>query len=142
MALSGFGVSGAAAEPLGAGPGGASGNSEAAKACQKGGFMEVVGSDGTTFASQGECTSFAAQGGQLQPKLAPAPTAQQICEEAGGTFAVGDGNPIVFSCTIAGTFSEATVQALRERCGADGGNTFIVNANADRARCLILSTDA
>ena len=112
--------------------------------------MGVVGSDGTTFASEGECTSFAAQGGQLQPKLPPVPTAQQFCEEAGGTFAAGgtdiDGNPIVFSCTIAGMFSETTVQALSERCGLDGGNAFVESADGlplgnQQAQCLIVEDD-
>ena len=42
---------------------GAQGNSAAAQACQKGGYAELVGAGGETFANPGECTSFAAQGG-------------------------------------------------------------------------------
>jgi hypothetical protein len=39
------------------------GNSANAKACQKGGWMSMVGADGTTFANQGACVSYGAQGG-------------------------------------------------------------------------------
>jgi hypothetical protein len=44
----------------GAGPGG---NSSAAHACQKGGYLSLVGSDGTTFDNVGACVSYAAHGG-------------------------------------------------------------------------------
>jgi hypothetical protein len=49
---------------------GKGGNSEAAHACQKGGFAHLKRADGTRFANTGECVSFAAQGGELLP-LAP-----------------------------------------------------------------------
>jgi len=49
-----------------AGAGG--GNSDAAKACQKGGWQNVVRQDGTGFKNEGDCVSYAAQGGTLQPK--------------------------------------------------------------------------
>jgi hypothetical protein len=39
------------------------GNSAAAHACQKGGYLALVGSGGETFANTGECVSFAARGG-------------------------------------------------------------------------------
>lgn len=44
------------------------GNSENAKLCQKGGWMNVQGSDGTQFANQDECVSFGAHGGTIVPK--------------------------------------------------------------------------
>jgi hypothetical protein len=44
----------------GAGPGG---NSSAAHACQQGGYLSLVGSDGTTFDNVGACVSYAAHGG-------------------------------------------------------------------------------
>ena len=50
----------------------ADGNSDAAKACQKGGHALVQGTDGRTFANTGECVSFVARGGQLVP-IEPAP---------------------------------------------------------------------
>ncbi len=41
-------------------------NSDAAHRCQQGGWEDLRGSDGTRFANQGECVSYAAQGGQLR----------------------------------------------------------------------------
>jgi hypothetical protein len=41
------------------------GNSDAAKACQQGGYANLVGADGTQFANTGECVSYAARGGTL-----------------------------------------------------------------------------
>lgn len=42
---------------------GAQGNSDAAHACQQGGYLGLVGSDGTTFSNVGQCVSYAAHGG-------------------------------------------------------------------------------
>jgi hypothetical protein len=44
------------------------GNSDAAKACQQGGWQNLVREDGTGFKNDGDCVSYAAQGGVLQPK--------------------------------------------------------------------------
>ena len=44
------------------------GNSANAKACQQGGYATLVRSDGTAFATEEACTSYAALGGVLQPK--------------------------------------------------------------------------
>ena len=44
----------------------AGGNSANAKICQKGGWMNYQGSDGTQFANQGKCVSYGAHGGTLQ----------------------------------------------------------------------------
>src|SRR5262245_30318710 len=43
-------------------------NSENAKLCQKGGWEDLVRSNGTAFNSEQECVSYAAQGGTLMPK--------------------------------------------------------------------------
>ncbi len=43
------------------------GNSANAKLCQKGGYVNYARADGTTFASEGQCVSYAAQGGTLVP---------------------------------------------------------------------------
>src|SRR5918996_663516 len=43
------------------------GNSAAAHACQKGGYIALVGSGGETFRNTGECVSFAARGGAVAP---------------------------------------------------------------------------
>lgn len=44
------------------------GNSDAAKACQKGGWQTLVRQDGTAFANTGDCVSYAAHGGALVPE--------------------------------------------------------------------------
>lgn len=41
------------------------GNSANAKACQKGGWASLYREDGSTFADQGACVSYAAKGGKL-----------------------------------------------------------------------------
>lgn len=43
------------------------GNSDAAQACQQGGWQHLQGSDGTLFQNTGECVSYAAHGGTLVP---------------------------------------------------------------------------
>ena len=43
------------------------GNSANVKLCQKNGWMNLVRSDGTAFKNQGDCASYAAQGGALHP---------------------------------------------------------------------------
>jgi hypothetical protein len=50
-------------------PGGGPGNSPNAKACQKGGYLSLVGSDGTTFKNVGKCVSYAAKGGTFATGL-------------------------------------------------------------------------
>jgi hypothetical protein len=44
------------------------GNSDNAKACQQGGWQNLVRQDGTGFNNQGECVSYGAQGGLLKAK--------------------------------------------------------------------------
>lgn len=44
------------------------GNADNAKACHKDGWRDLVRSDGSAFASEGQCVSYAAQGGTLQEK--------------------------------------------------------------------------
>jgi hypothetical protein len=61
----------APAKPAPPGPG----NSPAAQACKKGGWQNLVTSTGQTFASEPECTSYAAGGGTLMPKPPPDPCA-------------------------------------------------------------------
>jgi len=43
------------------------GNSDAAKACQQGGWENLVRQDATAFTNTGDCVSYAAQGGALIP---------------------------------------------------------------------------
>ena len=50
-------------------PGSGNGNSDAAHKCQKGGYLSLVGADGTTFRNTGKCVSFAAHGGTFATGL-------------------------------------------------------------------------
>jgi hypothetical protein len=79
-------------------PASAAGNSANAKLCQKGGWKTVFRSDGSGFANQGACVSYAAKGNTI---LTAPPNWQAACEQAGGTFSIsntefGDplGNPV------------------------------------------------
>ena len=51
------------------------GNSDAANACKQGGWQNLVRQDGTGFNNQGDCVSYAAQGGVPKSKGRPQPTA-------------------------------------------------------------------
>src|SRR5579884_490779 len=46
----------------------AQGNSDAAPACQQGGYQNLQGTDGTTFKNTGQCVSYVAHGGTLEPR--------------------------------------------------------------------------
>ena len=65
------------------------GNSEAAKACQKDGYLSVQGSDGQTFKNAGECIAYVAKGGALQP----------IGGGGGGSPTINDVEIIGLNCT-------------------------------------------
>jgi hypothetical protein len=83
-------VSGAAfaAKPPAPGPG----NSLSAKACQKGGYVNLIGSTGQIFATQDACVSYAAKGGVLSPKLAAPTIDVSVCEYI--TFNVTQNSPL------------------------------------------------
>jgi hypothetical protein len=77
------------------------GNSEAAKACQKGGWQNFIRSeDGSSFKNQGDCVSYAAKGGTLTPKTAQ----QRDCESFGGEFVAGPASEsVLWSCRWSNT---------------------------------------
>lgn len=121
------------------------GNSENAKKCQKGGWNNYVRSDGTAFTSEEECTSYAAKGGQLQPK----PTGpdydaleaqwRTTCTESGGTpdvFRPLPSGDSVFACTYgwedpATGPSASAVAQLKAICDdANGAFQYFVNESA------------
>ena len=68
----------------------AAGNSDNAKACQKGGWQTYVREDQTTFKNQGACVSYAARGGTLTFAGGPQSDAEVACIAAGGTFGSED----------------------------------------------------
>ena len=137
----------------GAAPGG--GNSPGAKACQKGGYSRLGRADGTPFAGEADCVSYAAQGGTLLPR--PAATITGIAStvrtfdgvqliavsgtgflpEAPLTFdVVGEnvlannlnGSPYVFT-DAAGTFDSATTVGSTNIIMACAGGTLTVTAS-------------
>lgn len=63
-------------------------NSDAAHACQKGGFLTLVRADGSTFRNAGDCVSYAAEGGELRPATATA-TLSAITLSADNQLTVG-----------------------------------------------------
>ncbi len=64
----------------------AQGNSDAADACQHGGWQDWLDADGNPFENQGHCVSYVAQGNDLQ-LLVPAPylLIEQVQYGPGGT---------------------------------------------------------
>jgi hypothetical protein len=107
------------------------GNSEAAKACHQGGWQDLERADGTLFKNQGECVSYAAQGGV--PTTNPAAAA---CEAfSGATFSTdpstdGTSTPgfeFIWSCNgHAWTSAFEAFLALGPECFADGGTHIAV----------------
>ena len=100
------------------------GNSTGATACQNGGWHNLVGANASAFKNQGDCASYAAQGGPLSPKTA----SQTLCESYGGTFSTDPAssyfdNPLatfVWSCNHGDmTFPNDAYQA--SDCFHDGG---------------------
>ena len=95
-------------------------NNSNAKLCQKGGWQSLFASTGSTFASERDCVSYAAQGGTLldDPLFAGAP----ICAEIGGTLVAGDGNPIIWECRDV-ALTEEDITRLSLACFlSDGGH--------------------
>src|SRR4051812_38632052 len=65
------------------------GNSTSAKACQKGGWLDLMTASGDSFTSAGDCTSYAAHGGTPVRK-GPSPALfKSFCESTlGDTFTI------------------------------------------------------
>jgi len=107
-----------------ASPAGAAGNSANAKACQNNGWKTLVRADQTSFKNQGDCVSYAAQGGTPQ---SPKSASQLACESVGGTFASGTGN-VFWTCNgwpaATGSQFDSTHAFLTPVCFAAGGTRF------------------
>src|SRR5262249_46050369 len=94
------------------------GNSANAQACQKGGWKNWVTADHTSFKNEGDCVSYAAQGGTLTK------TQSQIdCENAGGTFNVGglspENAPLAWSCRPT-AFDSDFMDTMTLDCSSEG----------------------
>jgi hypothetical protein len=105
------------------------GNSDAAKACQHGGWQHLYRTDGTGFENQGECVSYAAQGGKL---MTTAVTQSGLdCQAFGGTLAPGT-SPVLWTCsgwmnTGMPDFTAKDATLLND-CLADGGTALPLSA--------------
>jgi hypothetical protein len=60
----------------------AGGNTANAHKCEEGGYLDYTKSNGDPFKNEGQCTSYAAKGGQL----VPVPTADISLDQAAGTI--------------------------------------------------------
>jgi hypothetical protein len=94
------------------------GNSENAKKCQKGGWTTLTRADGTPFANQDECVSYAADGGTLTPKPTCTAGSEDFSEYqdgsqpttfTGGTIDTAYGNePIIGNAASGGVLIQGT----------------------------------
>jgi hypothetical protein len=108
------------------------GNSEGARACQHGGWEDLYREDGSAFADQGECVSYAARGGELTLSY---PAARTACASRGGTFGVGGPNLLapVDGWVVEWVCNDMTpnipLDGLSAACFAEGDpGQFVMNA--------------
>ena len=119
------------------------GNSENAQVCQQGGWINVVRSDGTSFENQGDCVSYAAQGGRLTTPTPPFPDAEALCVGYGGTFGhddqlAGGTRSYLWTCNdLPADFPfPSGNDALAQRCFSDGGTLFAYNPGPGASTCF------
>lgn len=110
----------AGALTLGTAASAADGNSAAAHACQQGGYATYTRADGTTFANQDQCVSYAARGGQLVPKPSLTVTSRVVNGVALETYTGAGllpGSPVISSrIDTSGDTFQQTIGTV----GADG----------------------
>ena len=103
-----------------AAPAGAAGNADNAKLCQKGGWQTLFRSDGSTFANQGDCVSYAAKGNTIL--TAPPNPWFVACQQVGGTPAGALGS----SLTCWPVSLENAINVLQPVCFAFPGNQSFI----------------
>jgi len=108
-----------------ASPAGAADANAAAKAsCKNGGWKTLVRADRTPFRNQGDCVSYAAQGGT---PVSAKSASQLRCEALGGSFVVGTGVTLWDCNGTTGVYND-DFAALDVPCLADlavsGGQFF------------------
>ena len=96
--------------------------------CQDG-FAQLSRADGTAFATPGECTSYAAQGGAVID-----PVTGSSCRLGLGRQA---GDKLIWTCSIEGTLIERLTKSatLGVICGLAGDTRFSSNPDATQASC-------
>jgi hypothetical protein len=98
------------------------GNSANAKKCQKGGWQTLQTSTGGTFASQDECVSYAAQGGELfKPSLVAVPT--EVVENQGIDLTASGFHPSTSATVDIVLFGGGSI-TLGAVTDATGGRSF------------------
>jgi hypothetical protein len=99
------------------------GNSDAAKACQQGGWETLVRQDGTGFTNTGDCVSYAAQGGALVPEgshlitFSEFPVGTLITTQYASEGVIFSGTPGPF---ISNDFANPTAPVLSPGAGFSG----------------------
>jgi len=120
---------------VGAGPAVAAkgGNSANAKLCQKGGWQNLFQSDGSRFASEGDCMSYGAHGGTIL--TTPPFAGQAVCVADGGTFVPDGESPVIWQCNRYRSGTDE--QILANACFADGGNVLATRADVGDTRSAV-----
>jgi hypothetical protein len=116
----------------------AAGNSDAAHACQQGGYLTLHRADGTTFANEGQCVSYAAHDGTIVGVSACTVTSTTGCltfNNATLPATNSTGNPLSGGNTITLTGSTSFVNTCLGLCYftyptnpnslATGGGTYV-----------------
>lgn len=126
-------------------PGGGNGNTTAAQLCKNGGWQYLVRADQTPFLDQGECVSYASQGGIPGLPDPPPTDAQTACTAIGGTFGVPgtdvtgtfQGYPLIWTCNDWPYLLDASLLVpadWRALCVADGGDPLSITSNGATIR--------
>jgi len=115
------------------------GNSDAALACQNGGYLTLNRSDGSAFKNVGDCVSYAAHGGVFGPVISSFESINHECTTAtflavfsggagtvngqpvtsGVPFTIQDVGPVVLVVTSPGGASVSATAPPVERTGSD-----------------------
>jgi hypothetical protein len=108
------------------------GNTDAAHACQHWGYLNLQGSDGTTFKNEGQCVSYAARGGTLGGVSActytPGNTGCLNFNNATASVGPDTGNSVTLTGTISfvSTCSSGECyQSIFPNSLATGGGTYV-----------------
>jgi hypothetical protein len=101
------------------------GNSENAKLCQKGGWMNFVRADGSHFASEDQCVSYGAHGGTISPPSQPR-TGAEVCASFGGIYQAPNTGQLVWTCSWPITDYGSQFAALEVACRFDLGSNYNV----------------
>src|SRR3954453_9578491 len=110
------------------------GNSPNAKLCYKGGWATLYQSDGSTFASETACVSYAAKGGTLL--TSPPNSWQQFCLSIPGVneTPLSGGSTTVYQCSGVSNAEFASIGGIGRtltECTLIGGSSTIYFINLD-----------